>query len=207
MNLKTIISIGAIALTSVTFGATQKTQFSIFPGVQFGANKNDSINGVSLNLLGAENQDVSGVDLSLVGYRQINGNFSGVHLSLFFEAFRVKGDMSGVSLALWNDIQGNVNGGNLGFINTVGGNSIFQLGAINYTKGDVTLQFGALNLSQEQALVQLGFVNYTKSVNGVQIGLINGTKNLEGLQIGFVNYAENGIFPVLPLINFRKTLF
>lgn len=54
-------------------------------------------------------------------------------------------------------------------------------------------------------MVQLGFVNYSQSVGGLQFGFVNATKNLEGLQVGFVNYAENGVFPVLPIINFRKS--
>ncbi len=192
MNLKSLIT-GALLLSSVTFGATQGAQLSLLPGVQFGATTSDSIDGVSFNLLGAENQNVSGFDLSLIGYRKVNGDFSGAHLSLFLEAFRVDGNMKGVSLSLWNDIQGNVNGGTLGLVNTVGGDAIFQLGGVNIVK--------------QEAMVQLGFVNYAQHVSGLQFGFVNAAKNLEGLQVGLVNYAENGVFPVLPIVNFRKTLF
>lgn len=191
MNLK-LLALGAVMASSVSFGAVQNAQFSVLPGVQFGAEKTDSIGSFSFNLLGAENQNVSGFDLSLAGYRQVNGDFSGFHIALFgLEAFRVNGDMSGLSLSLWNDINGNLNGGTLGLVNTVGGNSIFNLGAVNIVKGDST--------------VQLGFVNYSESVSGLQFGFVNGTRNLEGVQIGLVNYATNGILPVLPLVNFRKT--
>lgn len=192
MKIKSLLA-GALLLSSVAFGATKGAQFSVLPGVQFGATKSDSIDGVSFNLLGAENQNVSGFDLSLIGYRKVNGNFSGLHLSLFFEAFRVQGDMKGISFSLWNDIQGNVSGGNLGLVNTVGGDATFQLGGVN--------------IVNREALVQLGFINYANQVGGLQFGFINGTKNLEGLQVGLINYAENGVFPVLPIINFRKTLF
>ena len=56
-----------------------------------------------------------------------------------------------------------------------------------------------------EAVVQLGFVNYSESVSGLQFGFVNGTKNLEGVQVGLVNYAANGILPVLPIVNFRKS--
>lgn len=192
MKLKSLLA-GIALLSSVSFGATQGAQFSILPDVQIGATKTDSIDGFSFNLLGAENQNVSGLDLSLIGYRKVNGNFSGLHLSLFFEAFRVDGNMKGISLALWNDVKGDVNGGNLGLVNTVGGNATFQL--------------GGLNMVNQEALVQLGFINYAQQVGGLQLGFINATKKLEGLQVGLINYAENGVFPVLPIVNFRKTLF
>ncbi len=190
MKLKILLA-GLILISTMAFGAGP--QFSVAPGLQFGATKYDSIDNFSFNLLGAENQNISGFDLSLIGYRQINGNFNGGHLALFgFEAFRVSGNMSGVSLALWNDIGGNLNGGTIGVVNTIRGNASFNFGGVNYVEG--------------KAMVQLGFVNYSNSVGGLQFGLINATKNLEGLQVGLVNYAENGVFPVLPIINFRKSL-
>lgn len=192
MKLKSLIA-GIALLSSVTVSASQGAQFSVLPGVQFGATTSDSIDGFSFNLLGAENQNVSGFDLSLIGYRKVNGNFSGLHLSLFLEAFRVDGNMKGISLSLWNDIKGNVSGGNVGLVNTVGGDATFQLGGVN--------------IVNHEALVQLGFVNYAQQVGGLQFGLINATKRLEGLQVGLVNYSENGVFPVLPIVNFRKSLF
>lgn len=192
MKLKSLIA-GVALLSSISFGATQGAQFSVLPGVQMGATTADSIDGFSFNLLGAENQNVSGFDLSLIGYRKVNGNFSGLHLSLLLEAFRVDGNMKGISLSLWNDIKGDVNGGNLGLVNTVGGNATFQL--------------GGLNMVNQEAMVQLGFINYAQQVGGLQFGFINATKKLEGLQVGLVNYAENGVFPVLPIVNFRKSLF
>ena len=59
----------------------------------------------------------------------------------------------------------------------------------------------------QEAMVQIGFVNYAQQVGGLQFGFVNATKKLEGLQVGLINYAENGVFPVLPIVNFRKTLF
>ena len=37
---------------------------------------------------------------------------------------------------------------------------------------------------------------------GFNYGFVNATKKLEGLQVGLINYAENGVFPVLPIVNF-----
>lgn len=189
MKLKMLLA-GLTLASTVALGAGP--QFSVAPGLQFGATKYDSIDNFSFNLLGAENQSMLGFDLSLIGYRQINGNFNGGHLAVFgFEAFRVAGDMTGVSLALWNDVGGDLNGGTIGIVNTTRGNATFNLGGVNYVEG--------------KAMVQLGFVNYSQSVGGLQFGFVNATKNLEGLQVGLVNYAENGVFPVLPIINFRKS--
>lgn len=190
MKLKKLLLLFSL-VSSLSFANTSKFQFSLFPGAQFGVSKQDSVDGLSLNLLGAENQNVSGLDLSLIGYRKVNGNFNGVHLSLFFEVFKVKGNMKGVAFSLWNDIEGDVNGGSLGLVNTAGGNSTFQ--------------FGTLNVTKKEALIQFGIVNYANSVSGVQFGFVNATQNLEGLQIGIVNYAKNGLLPVLPFVNFKKT--
>ncbi len=163
MNLK-LLAAGAVLASTVSFGAVKPAQFSVLPGVQFGATKYDSVANFSFNLLGAENQNVSGLDVSLVGYRQVNGNFSGFHVALFgLEAFRVNGNMNGVSLALWNDVHGNLNGGTIGVVNTTDGNSVFNLGGVNITKGEATVQ------------------------------------------LGLVNYAANGVLPVLPIVNFRKS--
>lgn len=191
MNLKLLMA-GTILASTISFGATQSAQFSVLPGMQFGATKYDSVSNFSFNVLGAENQNVSGFDLSLLGYRQVNGDFRGFHLALFgLEAFRVNGNMHGLSLSLWNDINGNLNGGTLGLVNTTNGNATFNMGLVNVVKGE--------------ALVQLGFANYAESASGLQFGFVNGTKNLEGVQIGLVNYAANGILPVLPIVNFRKS--
>lgn len=190
MRLKYLI-IGVILLHSISFSETKRVQFSILPRVQLISTNSDSVEGLSSNLLGAENQDVTGLDFSLLGYRKINGEFKGIHFSLFMEAFRVNGNMKGISISSWNAIKGDLSGANIGLVNIVGGNSIYQLGGINIVK--------------KESVAQIGAINYAKQVSGLQIGLINMTKNLEGIQIGLINYAENGIIPILPIINFRKT--
>ena len=66
------------------------------------------------------------------------------------------------------------------------------------------LNWGAVNIAKGNALANVGFVNYAERTT-FQLGFINATKHLDGLQIGLANYAENGIFPILPLINFKKS--
>ncbi len=66
------------------------------------------------------------------------------------------------------------------------------------------LNWGAVNIAQGNALANVGFVNYAERTT-FQLGFVNATKHLDGLQIGLANYAENGIFPILPLINFKKS--
>ncbi|MGL5625674.1 hypothetical protein, partial [Cetobacterium sp.] len=44
----------------------KNVQLSIFPGLSLGASKEDSISKFSFNLLGATNNNITGLDLSLV---------------------------------------------------------------------------------------------------------------------------------------------
>lgn len=188
MTIKKLL-LGGVIVCSTTFGATQTSQLSILSGLQFGATKEDSISSFSFNVFGAENQNFSGFDLSLFGYRQINGDFSGCHLNIFPDILVIEGDLNGFSWSTWNNVKGNLYGISLGGINTVEKNADFNIGLINYVHG----QSGA----------QIGFFNYSESVKFLQLGLINATKNIDGLQIGLFNYAANGLAPVLPFINFK----
>jgi len=181
--------LGGLFICSTAFGATKTSQFSVLPGVQFGATKEDSISSFSFNVLGAENKNVSGFDLSLIGYRKVNGDFSGCHLNIFPDIFMVDGDVHGFTWSTWNNVKGNLYGVTLGGVNTIGQDSGFNLGLVNYVQG----QSGA----------QIGLFNYSESVKFFQLGLVNGTKNINGVQIGLINYAADGLVPVLPLVNFR----
>jgi hypothetical protein len=181
--------LGGLLICSSAFGATKTSQISFLPGIQFGATKEDSISSLSFNVLGAENKNFSGFDLSLIGYRKITGDFNGVHFGVFPDILKVNGDTNGLILSTWNDVDGTTYGAAIGAINTIDKNADFNLGFINYVKGEV----GA----------QIGFFNYSESVNFFQLGLINATENINGVQIGLVNYSANGIVPVLPLVNFK----
>ncbi|WP_163468553.1 LA_2272 family surface repeat-containing protein [Fusobacterium sp. IOR10] len=181
--------LGGLFICSTAFGSTKTSQLSILPGVQLGATKEDSISSFSFNILGAENKNVSGFDLSLIGYRKINGDFNGWHLNVFPDIFMVDGDVNGFTWSTWNNVKGNLYGASVGVVNKIGQDSGFNLGLVNYVQG----QSGA----------QIGLFNYSESVKFFQLGLVNGTKNINGVQIGLINYAADGLVPVLPLLNFR----
>ncbi|MEG0234705.1 MAG: hypothetical protein RR523_00910 [Cetobacterium sp.] len=184
----------------------KNVQLSIFPGLSLGASKEDSISKFSFNLLGATNNNVTGLDLSLVGIRTVEGNFKGQHLSLIpIEKFTVKGDLNGGSFSLWNDVEGTVNGSVFGLVNTINDANGGAGGLVNLVKGNATSTFGLVSIVDGTVNKQFGFINRAESVSGVQFGLINSTRNLDGVQIGLVNHATNGVLPVLPLVNFRKT--
>ncbi|MGL5202134.1 LA_2272 family surface repeat-containing protein [Cetobacterium sp.] len=185
----------------------KSAQLSILPGISLGASKDDSISKFSFNLLGATNKNVTGLDLSLVGIRTVEGNFKGQHLSLIpIEKFTVKGDLNGGSFSLWNDIEGTVSGSVFGLVNTVNDANGGVAGLVNLVKGNATSTSGLVSIVDGNVNQQFGFINRADSVSGVQIGFVNSTRNLDGVQIGLVNHATNGVLPVLPLVNFRKTI-
>lgn len=184
----------------------KNVQLSIFPGLSLGTSKEDSISKFSFNLLGATNNNVTGLDLSLVGIRTVEGNFKGQHLSLIpIEKFTVKGDLNGGSFSLWNDVEGTVNGSVFGLVNTINDANGGAGGLVNLVKGNAVSTFGLVSIVDGTVNKQFGFINRADSVSGVQFGFINSTRNLDGVQIGLVNHATNGVLPVLPLVNFRKT--
>lgn len=246
--LKKLLLVSTIMGSSLAYAGEKSAQLSILPGLSFGATKNDSISKFSFNILGATNKNVTGLDISLVGLRTVEGDFVGRHLSLIpIEKFTVTGDLYGGSFSLWNDVNGKVNGSVFGLINTVNdvngssaglvnlvdgdaisafglfnkveGSAVSAGGLVNLVDGDVKSSFGLFNKIEGGAVTttglvtivnghvnnQFGLFNRAESVKGVQFGLINSTRNLDGVQIGLVNHATNGVLPVLPLVNFRKT--
>ena len=205
--LKKALLIGTILGSALTYAGESSAQLSVFPGLSLGASKEDSISKFSFNILGAINQDVTGLDLSLVGFRTVEGNFKGQHLSLIpIEKFTVKGDLNGGSFSLWNDVEGTVNGSVFGLVNTINDANGGAGGLVNLVKGNAVSTFGLVSIVDGTVNKQFGLINRAESVSGVQFGFINSTRNLDGVQIGLVNHATNGVLPVLPLLNFRKTL-
>lgn len=204
--LKKTILLGIILGSVLSYAGERSAQLSLFPGLSFGASKEDSISKFSFNILGATNQNMSGLDLSLVGFRTIEGNFKGQHLSLIpIEKFTVKGDLNGGAFSLWNDIEGTVNGSVFGLVNTINDANGGAGGLVNLVKGNTASTFGLVSIVEGTVNKQFGLINRAESVSGVQFGFINSTRNLDGVQIGLVNHATNGVLPVLPLVNFRKT--
>lgn len=208
------VLIGVFMFSFSAFAAS--AQLSV-PGTNIPDEEN--VSGVRLSLLHGETADVKGLDISILGLSDMD-NFTGLELGFFFGANRVKNEFKGLSLGLINWHEGYDTGANLGFVNYVNdvngvnfgfanystGDSMINIAAVNYVEYQSMINFGFANITQGTSLVDIGFVNYAETTS-FQLGFINATKNLDGLQVGFVNYAENGVFPVLPIINFRKGLY
>ncbi len=213
--MKKIIAILA-GVFMLSFSALAAPAQISVPGANIPSDQN--VSGVRLSLLHGETANVKGLDISILGLSDMD-NFTGLELGLFFGANRVKNEFKGVALGLVNWHEGEDTGVNLGFVNYVNdvngvnfafvnystGDSLINLAAVNYVEYEALVNFGFVNITQGESLVDIGFVNYAESTT-FQLGFINATKNLDGLQVGLVNYAENGIFPVLPIVNFRKSL-
>lgn len=198
--MKKLLTLAAgLTLAATTFAAAP-AQLSV-PGSNF---PEGDVSGVRLSLLNGKTDNVTGLNLSVLGLSEVE-NFKGLDFGLFFGASRVTGDFTGVGLNFVNWHEGDSTGVNLGLVNYVNNMKGVNLGFVNFTTGDSLINIGAVNYGQGHTTVDIGFVNYAESTT-FQLGFVNGTKNLDGVQIGLVNYAENGIFPVLPLVNFRKGL-
>ncbi|ADO82122.1 VC2662 family protein [Ilyobacter polytropus] len=207
------ILIGFLLLSFSAFAAS--AQISV-PGKNIPNEEN--VSGVRLSLLHGETAIVKGLDISVLGLSDMD-NFTGLELGLFFGANRVKNEFKGLSLGLVNWHEGYDKGANLGFVNYVNdvngvnfafanystGDSMINLASVNYVEYDSMVNFGFVNITQGTSLVDVGVINYAEATS-FQFGIVNATKALDGLQIGFVNYAENGVFPVLPIVNFKKSL-
>ncbi len=83
--------------------------------------------------------------------------------------------------------------------------SLLNIGIINKGERSVKFNLGIINYTEGETLVDLGIINYADGTI-FQLGAFNATDNLEGIQIGLINYAKNGIYPVLPIVNFRVSI-
>ena len=204
---------GVFLMTSMAF-AENPVQLSV-PGANF---PEGDVKGARLNLLYGKTENVTGLNVSVLGLSEVE-NFKGLQLGFILGGARVNGEFTGASLGLFNWQEGqskgvnigllnytnNIKGVQLGFVNYTKNESLIDLGLLNATKGDSLLKVGLVNYTGGHSTIDLGFVNYAEATT-FQLGLVNATKNLDGLQVGIINYAENGIFPVLPIVNFRKSI-
>jgi hypothetical protein len=184
-KLTTLIACSTLTLAGLAEAATP-IQISL-PGINLPASQ--QVEGARASLLYGRTASVKGLDLPVFALSDVN-SFTGLQLGVFFGAGRVRNQFNGVAINALNWHDGQDRGVNLGFVNLT-----------NNVQG---LNWGAVNIARGNALANVGFVNYAERTT-FQIGFINATKHLDGLQIGLANYAENGIFPILPLINFKKS--
>ncbi|HCT5134499.1 TPA: phaC PHA synthase [Aeromonas hydrophila] len=180
-----LLALGAAALGGVAHASTP-VQLSL-PGVNLPASH--QVEGARASVLYGRTGQVKGIDLPVFALSDVD-QFTGLQLGIFLGAGRVRHQFCGVAINAVNWHEGQDKGVNLGFVNLT-----------NNVQG---LNWGAVNIAKGNALANVGFVNYAERTT-FQLGFINATKHLDGLQIGLANYAENGVFPILPLINFKKS--
>jgi len=201
-------------------GEAKPIQLALFNPVQM-VPAEESIKGVSLGLIYAVNQDVTGLSFVFFGVNEAKGNTKGVEFGLgnWVEGFShgwqagfvnrvgsrfvglqsgildiVKGDLTGAQLGMVNWAEGYVHGAQAGIFNYSTDRFIgAQLGAVNMAKGEFSgAALGIVNYAEGPVRgFQGGIVNSAAEMHGLQLGLVNYTKSLDGLQIGLANYNGN----------------
>jgi hypothetical protein len=147
-----------------------------------------SVEGLRLNLLGAYNESVNGLDMTFIGVSGTN---------------KSKGmQITGGGLNFTNEMEG-MQAVGLG-INYSSTSSTYQIAGvgINYAE-NTTAQVGISLNAASKSLTQIGIVNYSETTN-FQVGFLNITKYLDGIQIGFLNIVLKPTAPygyVLPFFN------
>jgi hypothetical protein len=162
MKRLSLLAATLLVLLAPALASAEEKPFSagVFDPIQI-VPSSQGIKGARLNLFYGYNTSLTGFDFAFLGVN------------------RLKGDMKGAQLALFNWTEGGEQTG-------------AQLGVVSYTGGHFT---GA----------QLGWgFNYAKEVTGLQFGVVNYAERLnKGLQLGLVNIAKNGFLPVFVLVNFN----
>jgi hypothetical protein len=149
---------------------------------------NPDVSGVRLSVIHGENRNQRGLDLGLLSMSE-TANLSG--LALIGGVSRVTQSMSGgAALSLVNWHTGKDSGMNGAFINVLNDTTeAFNVGFVTIASGGTMVDLGGFNMSRSSV---------------AQIGFLNVTDRIEGFQFGFVNMAKNGVFPILPVVNFAK---
>ncbi len=153
-----------------------------------------SLDGLRLNLLYGECQNLNGLDLGMAG--KVRERMNGLQLGLLFNI--VGTDAAGAALACANYVESDFSGVQFGVWNGVGGDG---RGA----------QVGVWNDAKNFAGLQLGVVNWAKVVSGLQLGIVNcATFGGDFVQIGLANFnlgavneanGERTLGYVLPFFN------
>jgi uncharacterized protein YjbI with pentapeptide repeats len=209
-----------LSLVGMAMAEDKPVQLALFNPVQL-VPETESIKGLSLGLIYAANQNVTGLSFVFFGVNEANGDVKGVELGLgnWVEGLShgwqagfvnrvgsrfvglqsgildiTKGDLTGAQLGAVNWAEGYVHGAQAGLFNYSTGRFIgAQLGAVNMTKGEFSgAALGIVNYAEGSVKgFQGGIVNSAAEMHGLQLGLVNYTKSLDGLQIGLANYNGN----------------
>ena len=179
-----LTSLSILLLVATSASAETSFQFSA-AGSQSPADPN--VNGFRIVLFHGKNESVRGFDL---GIASLSESRTSSGASMIWGLGRVTGRSSGLACSFVNIHTGEDFGVNAAFINSVRTvKSGVNIGFVNVTDGFSNIDISGMGISK-QSKVQLGFVNITSK--------------LDGIQVGFLNFAENGIFPVMPLFNIPK---
>ncbi len=183
--------------------------FSVFSPGQIPVAKS-SIDGVCLNLLYGEVQNINGLSFGIGGSRvrehmnglQLNGgNVVGSAMAgaQFGLVNLIESDMVGFQCSLWNDV-------------SVYGDG-FQLGVCNTTSDFGGLQLGVVNITDKMAGCQIGLFNWECAASektafsdcfyGLQLGLVNWAHQMRGVQVGLLNFIDDKSPFFFPFVNGR----
>jgi hypothetical protein len=184
-------SLGTIVGTVVFFGllasaAAAETGFQFSAaGAQSPADPN--VNGFRLVLFYGKNESVRGFDL---GIASLSESVNSAGVSMNWGIGKVTGRSSGLAASFVNLHTSQDSGVNAAFINNV-----------KTMKSGVNIGF--VNVTDEYSYLDISGMGISKQSN-IQIGFINVTSRIDGIQIGFLNFAENGLFPMLPIFNMPR---
>jgi len=184
--MKKLILFLSLIISIVTFSETTYFQVGVTPTLNLF--EGEEVHGVRVPILFGSTDKIVGLDFN-VFTGEVN-EFTGLQGGIFLGAgifSKVNTKFRGVGLNIVNLQGGDSKGLLLGGFNMTNEFSGFKLGLFNYSKGHAGGEVGVVNYSDE-VYVQAGFLNVTKDIKGIQFGLLN--------------FAENGILPVMPLINF-----
>lgn len=180
-----LLALGSVALGGVAHASTP-VQLSL-PGVNLPASH--QVEGARASVLYGRTGQVKGIDLPVFALSDVD-QFTGLQLGVFFRCRPGtppvwRGGDQRTQLA-----RGSGQGGQPWLRQPDQQCTGSQLGGRQHRQGQCPGQ---------RRLRQLCRAHHLPA------GFINATKHLDGLQVGLANYAENGVFPILPLINFKKS--
>lgn len=203
----------AMSILCATYALQASTDyyvmFSVFSPGQIPVAKS-SIDGVCLNLLYGEVQNINGLSFGIGGSRvrehmnglQFNGgNVVGSAMAGAQLGFvnLVESDMAGFQFSLWNDVSAYGDGFQLGVCNTVSDFEGFQLGFVNIANKMTGCQLGLFNWES----IASESTASSDIFSGLQLGLINWADRINGVQVGLLNFIDDNGLYFFPFVNGR----
>ena len=152
-----ILWVGALALalaSLVAATAGMPIQVGVFGGNAQIFSPETEITGLRLNLVYGENDDMTGLDLGIVGN---GGSISGIRLN----AINLSNERSaGLEFGLVNVAKGEMKGWQCGIFNHAGAMRGFQLGVINRCGSLYGIQLGLVNMIETGTVGMLPIISW-----------------------------------------------